>query len=159
MVLADYRNPPWLSRGSSESNAYIQLWKGRISKNPWLTINWFLVQGIHKMARVLDAVFKVSNRVCSSSLRPQAFFRCLCLVLQITQSGLIRAEIHAHTTKSSVLYALWESASSQQHCLVVKTSNNNPLNYTYSIHQNLTIIKHRNWNIWIFMLIHFFVSH
>lgn len=62
-----------------------------------LTIDGFLVQGVHKVAGIFYGVFKIADGVCAATLTPQALLGRLGLVLQFTESGLLWT---GHTKKS-----------------------------------------------------------
>lgn len=54
-----------------------------------ITIDRFLVQGVHKVAGILNGVLDVSDGVNATSLAPQSFLGSLSLVFKFTESGLL----------------------------------------------------------------------
>lgn len=67
-----------------------------------ITIDGLLVEGIDKIARILDGVLEVAHGVHAASLAPLALLGSLGLVLQLTESGLVRAgNTHTHTQENT----------------------------------------------------------
>lgn len=56
-----------------------------------ITIDGLLVEGIDKVAGILDGVLEVAHGVHAASLAPLALLGSLGLVLQLTESGLVWA--------------------------------------------------------------------
>lgn len=54
-----------------------------------ITIDGFLVQGVHKVAGILDGVLDVTDGVHAATFTPQALLGRLSLVLIFTESGLL----------------------------------------------------------------------
>lgn len=59
----------------------------------WLpvhTVDGLLVQGVHKVARVLDGVLEVADGVRAAAFPPHALHGRFGVVLQLTQPGLVQ---------------------------------------------------------------------
>lgn len=57
-----------------------------------ITVDRFLVQGVHEVAGVLDGVLEVTDGLQAAALAPEALPGSLCLVLNLTESGLLWAD-------------------------------------------------------------------
>lgn len=54
-----------------------------------ITVDGLLVEGVDKVARVLDGVLEVAHGVSAAAVAPLALLGRLCLVLQLAQPGLV----------------------------------------------------------------------
>lgn len=55
----------------------------------FITVDRFLVQGVHEVAGVLDGVLEVTDGLQAAALAPEALLGSLCLVLDLTESDLL----------------------------------------------------------------------
>lgn len=55
----------------------------------FITVDRFLVQGVHEVAGVLDGVLEVTDGLQATALAPEALLGSLCLVLDLTESDLL----------------------------------------------------------------------
>lgn len=58
----------------------------------FITVDWFLVQGVDKVAGVLDGVLEVADGLQAAGLGPAALLGRLRLILDLTESDLLWAE-------------------------------------------------------------------
>lgn len=62
-----------------------------------ITVDGLLVEGVDKVARVLDGVLEVAHGAQSAPLAPLALLGRLGLVLQLAEPGLVWTGTHTHT--------------------------------------------------------------
>lgn len=66
-----------------------------------ITVDGLLVEGVDKVARVLNGVLEVAHGVSAAAVAPQALFGRLGLILQLAQPGLVwTGHTHTHSINS-----------------------------------------------------------
>lgn len=55
----------------------------------FITVDRFLVHGVHEVAGVLDGVLEVTDGLQAAALAPEALLGSLCLLLDLTESDLL----------------------------------------------------------------------